>query len=50
MNWLAAVPAHVVPRPQAAFQPAFLFWLTPVISESAESRSANPAVPPPEVA
>jgi hypothetical protein len=48
MNWLAAVPTLIVDRPQVSYALPIIAWLGPAHSETADSGSLSPEVPPPE--
>jgi len=48
MNWLAAVPNMIIPRPDMSRELPPAGWLRPASSDIASGESIDPAVPPPE--
>jgi hypothetical protein len=49
MNWLAAVPAVVLPVSDFVTFPSFADWLGPLASETATGNSLDLVTPPPEL-
>jgi hypothetical protein len=48
MNWLVAAPALVNLQPEISHELPLVAWLEPMLSDLAERRTDDPAVPPPE--
>lgn len=48
LNWLAATPTHIVPRPALSHDLPLVAWLGPATSEAACRVASSPDVPPPE--